>query len=173
MQGYKNQLMANYLNQQQCAPVETCEDYLKTECENDEDEEVAIPSEEELDDFKNKVRLWLEYDNTISKLKQALRERKKAQIALTQKIGGFMSKYNIEDLNTAQGKLRCKITEVKIPLTQKVIKERLTETLTLAKDSAPDEVINEVFNKDGTGTYQKIHLKRLKRGSNVVNIDNK
>lgn len=134
-----------------------------------EDEEVAIPSPEELEEFKNKVRIWLEYDGVINKLKQALRERKKAQATLTQKIGSFMSKYNIEDLNTAQGKLRCKITEVKVPLTQKLIKERLAETLT-SKDTAPDEVINEVFSKDGTGTYQKIQLKKLKRGSKTIEI---
>lgn len=164
----KDQLMANYLKQQTTAAKQ---DYDEEEEEDEdvddgvdnEDDEggiVAIPSNEELEDFKNQVRVWLEYDNTVAKLKLALKERKKAQDALTEKIGAFMSRFNIEDLNTKQGKLRCRIIEVKAPLTQKQIKERLAETLT-SKSKQPDEVINDVFKREGT--VQKVVLRRLKR----------
>ena len=78
-----------------------------------------------------------------------------------------MSKYNIEDLNTKQGKLRCKIVEVKAPLSQKVIKERLAETLTKDTPAEPETLINNVFKRDGT--IQRIVLRRLKRGS-ALNI---
>lgn len=166
----KDQIMENYLTHQQMTygvdntmhnNIDDDEDNHEG---NDDDEDVPIPSNEDLEDFKNKVRLWLDYDNTISKLKLALRERKKAQEALTDKIGAFMSRYNIEDLNTKQGKLRCKIVDVKVPLTQRVIKERLTENLhSDEKEKDPDEVINEVFKRDGS--IQKIVIKRLKRGA--------
>jgi len=166
----KDQLMASYLNQQKSASARR----QKEEPDEEEEEEagdrdqqdggiVAIPSNEELEDFKNQVRMWLDYDNTATKLKQALKERKKAQEALTDKIGTFMSRYNIEDLNTKQGKLRCRIVEVKAPLTQKQIKERLTESLTSGEDKPTDEVISNVFKREGT--VQKVVLRRLKRGA--------
>ena len=163
----KDQLLASYLKQQQTARTEhNDDDEYDEDGEDDDGNMVAIPSNEDLEDFKNKVRMWLEYDNTVIKLKQALKERKKAQDALTGKIGEFMSKYNIEDLNTKQGKLRCRIIDVKAPLTQKQIKERLTETLT-SGDKQPNEVVNDVFKREGT--IQKIVLRRLKRGG-AMNI---
>lgn len=171
----KDQLMAQYLNQQQqydgkCLTHEQ-EDYDEDDVGDDDDEEddVPIPSNQDLEDFKNKVRIWLDYDSTVSKLKTALRERKKAQQVLTEQIGAFMSKYNIEDLNTKHGKLRCKILEVKAPLTQKVIKERLVENLSEHKggEKGPSEVINDIFKREGT--IQKIVLKKLKRGGMTIN----
>lgn len=173
----KDQLMADYLKQQTAAARhaleaddggadddESSDEGAGDGTDGDAGEEeggiVAIPSNEEMEDFKNQVRAWLEYDNTAAKLKQALKERKKAQDALTEKIGAFMSRFNIEDLNTKQGKLRCRIVEVKTPLTQKQIKERLAETLTAHK--RPEEVMSDVFRRDGT--VQKVVLRRLKRG---------
>lgn len=166
MTQYKDHLMTTYLKHQGTNHL-----YKEDDIEEYDDQEDTqeVPTDEELEDFKNKVKIWIEYDNTITKLKQAIRERKKAQDVLTEKIGIFMSRYNIEDLNTKQGKIRCKVVEIKTPLTQKIIKERLFETLNSEeKNPKPDTVIDNVFKRDGT--VQKLVLRRLKNSA-VLNIN--
>lgn len=147
--------MANYLKQQQSSDCDSDEedDYVR-------DDNPEVPSNDELDNFRNQVKVWIEYDNNITKLKQALKERRRAQDALTERIGSFMSKYNIEDLNTKHGKIRCKILEVKSPLTQKVIKERIIESFNENDSNKPEKIISNVFKRDCT--MQKIVLRRLK-----------
>lgn len=151
----KDNLMANYLKQQQSSDCDSDEedDYVR-------DDNPEVPSNDELDNFRNQVKVWIEYDNNITKLKQALKERRRAQDALTERIGSFMSKYNIEDLNTKHGKIRCKILEVKSPLTQKVIKERIIESFNENDSNKPEKIISNVFKRDCT--MQKIVLRRLK-----------
>ena len=109
---YKDQLMANYLKHQQSYNHEDNDD---TNYNCNDDEQPQVPSNEELENFKNQVKQWIEYDNQIVKLKQALKERRRVQDQLTERIGSFMSKYNIEDLNTKHGKIRCKIIDIKTP----------------------------------------------------------
>lgn len=127
---------------------------------------VEVPSSEELDDFKNQVRMWLELDNALRKLKAAVKERMVAKRDLTDRIIDFMGRYNIEDLNTRDGKLRYKVVRVKEPLTQSIIKERLREKIEAgeaAQDANPDDVVDKVFQRGNT--MQKAVLKRLKRRS--------
>ena len=150
---FKDNLMANYLKHQQASD---CDSDNENE---DVDEDPEAPSNEELENFRNQVKIWIEYDNNVTKLKQALKERRRAQDALTDKIGSFMSKYNIEDLNTKHGKIRCKIIEIKSPLTQKVIKERILESYN-DNVNKPDILITNVFKRDCT--IQKTVLRRLK-----------
>ena len=45
--------------------------------------EERTPTEEELDDFKNKMAEWLKMDEQINKLSIAMRERRKLQNALS------------------------------------------------------------------------------------------
>lgn len=155
---FKDHLMASYLKHQQSSDCDSDND------NDDVGDSPEVPSNEELENFKNQVNIWIEYDNNISKLKQALKERRKAQDALTEKIGSFMSKYNIEDLNTKHGKIRCRVVEVKSPLTQKIIKERIMESFHENNDKEPHKVITNVFKRENT--MQKIVLRRL--GNNMA-----
>ena len=129
---------------------------------------VEVPNNEELNDFKNQVRLWLELDNMLKKLKAAVKERQVAKKELTERILEFMGKYNIEDLNTRDGKLRYKVVNVKEPLTQNVIKTRIKEKIESGDAAAadPDEVVDQVFQREQVS--QKIVLKRLGRRSMQV-----
>lgn len=120
---------------------------------------VELPDEQVLDDFKNQVRLWIEIDNSITKLRAAMRERNVVKKQLTENILKFMARYNIEDLNTKDGsRLRYKVTQVKQTLTAKMIKDRLTENLD--KIQTPDDLDSCVFNQP---KIEKISLKRLRK----------
>lgn len=120
---------------------------------------IELPDQAVLDDFKNQVRMWIEIDNNIRKLKQAARERNVIKKQLTEKILMFMAKYNIEDLNTKDGsRLRYKVTQVKEPLTAQKIKERLTQNID--KIHTVDDLQDKVFS---VKKVEKVTLRRLKK----------
>ena len=112
--------LVNYMNQQESSVTPQIDDFL-------------------LDEFKNNVKLWMQLDNDIKKLQNAVKDRKRLQKELTDKMEEFMRKYNIEDLNTSQGTIRFKTTYVKAPSNQKMMKEKLKtileETKTRHKNS--------------------------------------
>ena len=69
----------------------------------------------EINFFKERVQRWLHVDKEISKLESQIRDLKKVRNKeLEPEITSFMQKYNVSDLNTDNGKLRCqeKKTEV-------------------------------------------------------------
>jgi hypothetical protein len=129
---------------------------------------VEVPGNEELEDFKNQVRIWLDLDNTLKKLKAAVKERQLAKKELTERILEFMGRYNIEDLNTRDGKLRYKVVTMKEPLTQSIIKSRIKEKIETGETTNADaeQVVDEVFLRENT--QKKAVLKRLKRRTTQV-----
>jgi hypothetical protein len=89
-------------------------------------EEVPVPDEDELRDFKGQVRTWMELDESIKQAKAALKARNETKKALTTDILEFMQKFKIDDLNTRDGKLTMKTMMVAAqPLSQKRIKSEL------------------------------------------------
>lgn len=86
----------------------------------------ALPDDTELEIFKEDVRTWLELDNTVRRLQETLRDRRTAKTALNERIVRFMANYDIEDLNTREGRLRFRVSYPRVPLTQNAIRERIT-----------------------------------------------
>tara|TARA_Y100000591_G_C21530957_1_gene544127 strand:+ start:113 stop:484 length:372 start_codon:yes stop_codon:yes gene_type:complete len=100
-----------------------------------------IPKDQ-LEHFKKNVIDWLELDNQIKELEKKTRELKKLKNKqLEPKITGFMRSYNISDLNTESGKLRCNERNTKTPINKKTIQESLQKVLPAEKvSSAMDEI---------------------------------
>lgn len=129
---------------------------------------VVAPTNSALEEFKKDVKIWMDLDNAVKKLKAMAKDKVKTQKQLTEKIMAFMAKYNIEDLNTRDGKLRYKIRQVKAPAPRRnIIKERLEVCL----KGNPDlyrHVMQNVFKEDCVTSgdkppvVQKPCLKRLK-----------
>lgn len=150
----KSHLINSYLNQQHSTTTHTAvpQGTLKT---------IELPDRAVLDEFKNQVRMWIDVDNNVRKLKQAARERNLIKKQLSEKILTFMAKYNIEDLNTKDGsRLRFKVTTVKEPLTANKIKERLQENL--GQINNVEDLNKKVF---ATKKIEKVSLRRLKRNT--------
>lgn len=126
---------------------------------HDESVVVEVPDAVALENFKQQVRTWVELDSSIKKLQAALKERREYKKLLTQKVLDFMAKFNIEDLNTKEGRLRYNVVYVKPSLSQKVIKSKLLDFF--ANDVATGQnVTNAVF--ETSERLAKINLKRLK-----------
>lgn len=120
---------------------------------------VEVPSNQVLDEFKVQVRTWLDLDSTIKKLQGALRERRALKKELTEKILAFMARYNIEDLNTKEGKLRYKLVQVKPAITPKTIRERLLEQFSTVKSS--EELVKKVFEQVPEQKFERASLRRI------------
>jgi len=141
----KNTIINNYLSQQLMAP------------ESREVQPIDVPSATELEDFKNCVRMWLEVDINIKKLQALVKERGVLKRELGAKIVSFMSRFNIEDLNTREGKLRYKVTQVKTPLSQTQIKSKIETSYQVGMPV--NELTSKVFERE---TKDKHSLRRFK-----------
>jgi len=100
-----------------------------------------IPKDQ-LDHFKVNVKEWLDADEKIKDLEKQVRELKALRNKkLEPKITGFMRSFNISDLNTGTGKLRCNERHTKTSVSKKSIQESLQKVLDSQQASkAMDEI---------------------------------
>jgi len=122
---------------------------------NIESEKVE-PTEEELDSFKNLVNDWFKYDDQIRKLNIAIKERRNYQKALNSKVQDFMYTYKYNDLNTANGRIRSNVREVKKPIKMTEIKDKIMKY----KSLSGEELLKQIFIEDRE-TILKKNLKRV------------
>lgn len=152
----RNYAEANQLNNN--PQRDLAESIMNNDIAVDETRMTESMNELMLEEFKKNVQNWMTYDNQMKRLAAASKQLKQKKNELNEKILDFMSKYNIEDLNTKEGVIRYKKTFIKQPLTQKLIKERLND---MFKDNETDlERINEIFNN--REKVEKTSLRRLK-----------
>lgn len=147
-----NSRINDYLEQQRTAANYTYDEERNTVTEK------SIPSENELDDFRKYVKTYLDVDNDIKKLKGAIKERSNVKQEISNYIINFMIKFNIEDLNTKQGKIRYNVKKVKAPLSQKQIKQKIEELH--SPSISCEELTKEIF--ENRGIVEKHSLTRLK-----------
>lgn len=110
-----------------------------------------IPDAAALEEFKSQVRIWLELDSSIKQLQQAARERRLYKQQLSSKILAFMNRFKIDDLNTKDGRLLCKTSVVKRPLSQALIKQRVEEALTSSAEVSNEKcmaITSAVFSRE-------------------------
>jgi len=100
-----------------------------------------IPKDQ-LDHFKVNVKDWLDLDEKIKHLEKQVRELKALRNKqLEPKITGFMRQFNISDLNTGAGKLRCNERHTKTTVNKKSIQESLQKVLSQEQATAAfDEI---------------------------------
>lgn len=156
MDTLKKQLLQNYLQQQNTLNPNTPSGSVV------EDNALVIFNDPEnitLEEFKNFVKKWLEYDNFIKKAQDVIKEKKVLRDKLSEVITKFMIKYNIEDLNTKEGRIRCKQTTKKTPVSQKIVKQRITDYFSTDEERRV-EILSKVF--EDRDKIEQVSLRRLK-----------
>ena len=124
--------------------------------DDEEDNNGPIPSEEELELFRQRVAEWTKIDDIIRKLTNAIRERRIHQKAITQKIEDFMAKYGYDNLNTQQGRIQHKVRQVKQPL-------KLTNVRTMILENngiSGEELVKKIFEAERP-VEEKKSLRRI------------
>ena len=108
----------------------------------------------ELQEFKLRVGKWLELDEKISTLEKQARELKKIRNKeLEPEITKFMVNFNITDLNTNTGKLRCNERNTKKPINKINIRENLSKII--AESEKVDQAIDLIWtNREVVTTYK-------------------
>ena len=85
---------------------------------------------ESLNEFKSQVKNWLNIDEQVLELQNQIKALKtKKNKILEPKITDFMRTYNISDLNTDSGKVRCNERKRKQPLNKKNIRGNLADVI--------------------------------------------
>lgn len=112
-----------------------------------------------MDEFKTYVKKWFELDNYLKKLAMVAKEKKLEKLRISEVIMRFMSKYNIEDLNTKEGRIRCKHTCVKAPVNKKIIQERVNDYFN-HDEHKKQELLQKIFEE--REVVEKTTLRRLK-----------
>ena len=144
-----NQLLNQYLQQQlQTGEPQTTSSQLQA---------VEFPDDAIFKEFKNHVKMWMEIDNMIRKLKAVIKERNEVKQTLTEKILRFMATYNIEDLKTQEGKLRYTVSKAKKAPSKAEIRERIAENY--GKVSNLEELVEKIFAKEERA--EKAALRRV------------
>jgi len=118
---------------------------------------LPIPSEittEGLNEFKSQVKNWLNIDDQILDLQNQIKALKtKKNKILEPKITTFMRTYNISDLNTDSGKVRCNERRRKKPLNKTNIRGNLSEVI--QDEEQLNLAIDKIFkNRETVVTYK-------------------
>ena len=115
--------------------------------------------QDEIQFFKEKVQRWVNVDKQIYDLEAQVRELKKVRNKeLEPGITTFMVKYNVTDLNTEGGKLRCKEKKTKQALNKDNIRKNLTPFIANEKiDSAIEAMWS---NRPEKVTHQIMKIKK-------------
>ena len=113
----------------------------------------------DLTDFKEKVKHWLALDIQISEMETKIRELKKLRNKeLEPQLTEFMVKFNISDLNTETGKIKCSARNTKKGLNKENIRTNLSKVITDNNliDQAMQKILNE---REVTTTYKLTKVK--------------
>ena len=107
--------------------------------------------------LKTDVKQYLEIDDEISALNKALKERRKTKAKLADSILGIMKKFEVDNMNTKNGRLIYSVTKQKKPLN----KENIIKGLSIYFNN--DEEKAKLATKivlENRGTVEKVKLKR-------------
>jgi|TARA_B100001094_G_C18120451_1_gene766546 hypothetical protein len=114
---------------------------------------------QEIQYFKEKVTRWVKVDNQVSELEKQIRELKNVRNKeLEPEITAFMNKYNVKDLNTDNGKLRCQEFKTKKGLNKQNIAQNLAEFVAPEK---LDDAVNRIITD--RPIVLKYKIKKMKR----------
>ncbi len=118
-----------------------------------------LPDNISIEDFSTLVKKWIEIDNWLKKSQEIMKEKRKQKDKLKEVITHYMTKYNIEDLNTSEGKIRCKVQYVKSGVNQKVVKQKIVD---IFKDdeTTRDTLLQKIFEE--RQKIEKMSLRRIK-----------
>ena len=110
-------------------------------------------SNDQLKDFKTQVKDWLELNKEISEYDKKSRELKKKRKELEPIIANFMNDYNIGELNTDSGKVKCCERNTKKGLNKHNIRDNLSTILN--DDFLIEKAMEKILeNRDIVTTYK-------------------
>ena len=125
-------------------------------------------NKEDIENFRNKVKEWISFDNQINDLNNQVKELKNKKNELNNEILDFMKSNNIEDISTKQCKLKTYTSTSQKGLNKDYIKSKLKTALN--DENKAIEITDLILNnREKTST---IKLKRINIKDPIGNILN-
>ena len=120
--------------------------------------------DDDLSEFKSQVKQWLAIDEEISKHEIKIKELKKLKNKILEpQITKFMVTYNVKDLNTENGKIRCNERIRKKPLNKSNIRTNLSQVI--PDESQIEQAMQLIMNNRETTTVHILTKPKPKKGS--------
>jgi hypothetical protein len=88
---------------------------------------VEKPTPEQLEMFKRHLKEWIAADVALKDLQKRALPIRKHKNELSETITEFMRKFNIEDINTRECRIRCTVKRTRPPVKNNDIKRKLCE----------------------------------------------
>lgn len=111
----------------------------------------------ELQNFKEEVKTWIQLDNEIQEYEKKIKElKKKRNKELEPSITTFMVTHNISDLNTGTGKIKCTPRNTKQTLNKVYIEENLKKVI--QDDNIIQQAMNNILNNREVKTTYKLQI---------------
>ena len=136
----------------------------ESELESDKEEVYLDDTNPEFLEFKSNVKSWIELDDDIKTLAEALKERKKKKEEITPNLMKFMNTYQINDLNTKDGQLKFSKTNVSKSLSKKYLMNRIGDFF--KNYDKGEEVVNFVY--ENREKEEKFKLRRVIKKSKDI-----
>lgn len=112
-----------------------------------------------MEDFKLCIKRWFELDNYLKRAQEVLKEKRAEKNKLSDIIMKFMCKHNIEDLNTKEGRIRCKNTYVKAPINKQLVQQRIADFF-VHDENKQKEILYKIY--DDREKVEKTTLRRIR-----------
>ena len=109
------------------------------------------------ENLQTSVKEYLSIDDQITAINKAVKERREKKKKLSQEILGLMKQFEINNMNTSNGKLIYSVTKTKEPLTRK----SLVRTLNIYFNDNSEKA-NELskFVMDNRKKIERVQLRR-------------
>jgi hypothetical protein len=121
----------------------------------------------ELKEFKSQVKQWLAIDEEIYKYENKIKELKNLKKKILEpKITTFMVTYNVKDLNTENGKIRCNQRVQKKPLNKTNIRSNLSQVI--SDDSQIEQAMQLIMNNREKTTIHVLTKPKMTKSTNSI-----
>jgi len=121
----------------------------------------------ELKEFKSQVKQWLAIDEEIYKYENKIKELKNLKKKILEpQITAFMVTYNVKDLNTENGKIRCNQRVQKKPLNKTNIRSNLSQVI--SDDSQIEQAMQLIMNNRETTTINVLTKPKKSKPTNSI-----
>ena len=125
-------------------------------------------NKEEIEDFRNKVKEWIDYDNQINELNNKVKELKGKKNDLNNEVLEFMKSNNIEDISTKQCKLKTYTSTSQKGLNKEYIKNKLKTALD--DEHKAVEITDLILNNREKTTSIKLKRINIKDSKNILDL---
>lgn len=120
------------------------------------DSVISEPTNDEMEDFRNKILEWTKIDDKMKRLAIALRECRVQHKALGGQIQEFMIKNEYNKVNTNSGRISSIVKNVPKALKLNEVREKILEYQGLTGE----ELIEKIFDDANRPVYERRSIRR-------------